>query len=55
MDNPLASRIEQMAVEFHRQAVEKPVEIRGLEYMQMVNDMVLKAAGVIVDEKKDAR
>jgi hypothetical protein len=44
MDNSLASQIERMAVEFHKRAVEKPPEIRGLEYMQMVSNMVLKAA-----------
>ncbi|MFA5379312.1 MAG: hypothetical protein WC455_26385 [Dehalococcoidia bacterium] len=53
MDSSLASKIEQMAVEFHKKAVEKPPEIRGLEYMQMVSNMVLKAAGVNVDEKKN--
>ena len=34
------SRIERMAAEFHRLAVEKPVEVRGIEYINMLDDLM---------------
>jgi len=53
MDNSLASQIEQMAVEFHKKAIEKPPEIRGLEYMQMVNRLIFEA--VFPERKENAK
>jgi hypothetical protein len=42
-----------MAVEFHKKAVEKPPEIRGLEYMQMVNRLIFDA--VFPEKKEDGK